>query len=127
MLIQDPACPSGIDSPSTSSKTGGTVPADASYNSCNEGLPTGTEGQIKELSTQSAPVGDNDIAAQNALRSPNIMSETFLQQYECPPLTAGVEDWAFQGVDMAFFDNLMRGAGDDGEDGTEWPVWPSEP
>ncbi|KAK9249783.1 hypothetical protein V1507DRAFT_446351 [Lipomyces tetrasporus] len=24
------------------------------------------------------------------------------------------EDWAFQGTDMAFFENLMRGAGDDG-------------
>ena len=26
-----------------------------------------------------------------------------------PPIAAGVEDWAFQGVDMAFFDSLMRG------------------
>lgn len=26
-----------------------------------------------------------------------------------PPITAGVNDWAFQGVDMAFFDSLMRG------------------
>ncbi|KAL2813187.1 hypothetical protein BDW59DRAFT_34788 [Aspergillus cavernicola] len=28
--------------------------------------------------------------------------------FEYPGLTAGVEDWALQGVDMAFFDNLMR-------------------
>ena len=26
-----------------------------------------------------------------------------------PPIAAGVDDWAFQGVDMAFFDSLMRG------------------
>ena len=26
-----------------------------------------------------------------------------------PPISAGVDDWAFQGVDMAFFDSLMRG------------------
>lgn len=26
-----------------------------------------------------------------------------------PAITAGVDDWAFQGVDMAFFDSLMRG------------------
>ncbi|KAL2018243.1 hypothetical protein VTK56DRAFT_1150 [Thermocarpiscus australiensis] len=26
-----------------------------------------------------------------------------------PPIAAGVDDWAFQGVDMAFFDGLMRG------------------
>ncbi|CAG5162663.1 uncharacterized protein ALTATR162_LOCUS6261 [Alternaria atra] len=32
------------------------------------------------------------------------------QQY--PGLTAGTNDWALQGVDAAFFDSLMRGAGD---------------
>lgn len=26
-----------------------------------------------------------------------------------PPIAAGVDDWTFQGVDMAFFDSLMRG------------------
>ncbi|KAL2132325.1 hypothetical protein VTI74DRAFT_3929 [Chaetomium olivicolor] len=26
-----------------------------------------------------------------------------------PPIAAGVDDWAFQGVDMAFFDGLVRG------------------
>jgi hypothetical protein len=26
-----------------------------------------------------------------------------------PPMAAGVDDWAFQGVDMAFFDSLMKG------------------
>ncbi|KAF2099282.1 hypothetical protein NA57DRAFT_37775 [Rhizodiscina lignyota] len=26
-----------------------------------------------------------------------------------PPVAAGVDDWVFQGVDMAFFDSLMRG------------------
>ena len=32
------------------------------------------------------------------------------QQIYVPGLTAGAEDWAFQGVDMAFFDSLMKGA-----------------
>ena len=32
------------------------------------------------------------------------------QQVLHPSLTAGVNDWAFQGVDAAFFDNLMRGS-----------------
>lgn len=27
-----------------------------------------------------------------------------------PPIAAGVNEWTFQGVDMAFFDSLMRGA-----------------
>ena len=31
------------------------------------------------------------------------------QQALHPSLTAGVNDWAFQGVDAAFFDSLMRG------------------
>ncbi|KAI2613428.1 hypothetical protein GGR54DRAFT_327985 [Hypoxylon sp. NC1633] len=38
-------------------------------------------------------------------------------------LTADVDDWTFQGVDMAFFDNLMGGPGDDGyidADGMAW-------
>ncbi|PMD41761.1 hypothetical protein L207DRAFT_511553 [Hyaloscypha variabilis F] len=35
------------------------------------------------------------------------------EAYQYADLTAGVEDWAFQGVDMAFVDSLMRGAGED--------------
>ncbi|KAB5545756.1 hypothetical protein GE09DRAFT_967838 [Coniochaeta sp. 2T2.1] len=31
------------------------------------------------------------------------------QQYPYPGLAASADDWAFQGVDMAFFDNLMKG------------------
>lgn len=30
-------------------------------------------------------------------------------QLGLPPIAAGIDDWAFQGVDMAFFDGLMRG------------------
>jgi hypothetical protein len=30
-----------------------------------------------------------------------------------PELAAGSEDWAFQGVDMAFFENIMRNVGGD--------------
>ncbi|KAK4248261.1 hypothetical protein C7999DRAFT_40543 [Corynascus novoguineensis] len=30
-------------------------------------------------------------------------------QEDFPPITASVNDWAFQGVDMAFFDSLTRG------------------
>lgn len=33
-----------------------------------------------------------------------------LQQHgDLPAIAAGIDDWAFQGVDMAFFDSLMRG------------------
>lgn len=51
-------------------------------------------------------------AQQNSLSDP-------LQQYnEWPGLAAGSEDWAFQGVDLAFFESLMRSAGNDGPDWT---------
>jgi hypothetical protein len=37
-------------------------------------------------------------------------NDTALQsRLELPVIAAGVNDWAFQGVDMAFFDSLMRG------------------
>jgi hypothetical protein len=36
------------------------------------------------------------------------LSESLLQQDEFPGITAGGDDWAFQGVDMAFFETLMR-------------------
>ncbi|EXJ80946.1 hypothetical protein A1O3_07234 [Capronia epimyces CBS 606.96] len=58
------------------------------------------------------------------LPSATVGSDSLLQQLPYPGATAGVDDWAFQGVDMAFFDSLMRGAGDDGEGGAEWAAWP---
>ena len=36
------------------------------------------------------------------------------QQYPYPGLAASADDWAFQGVDMAFFDSLMKGMGQNG-------------
>ncbi|KAI9166523.1 Dehydrocurvularin biosynthesis regulator [Paramyrothecium foliicola] len=38
-----------------------------------------------------------------------IDQDAALAQQEFPSLVAGIDDWAFQGVDMAFFDNLMSG------------------
>lgn len=35
------------------------------------------------------------------------VSATILQNYQDPVLSAGVDDWAFQGVDMAFFDSII--------------------
>ncbi|KAK1139363.1 hypothetical protein N8T08_000814 [Aspergillus melleus] len=49
-------------------------------------------------------------AAGNAYTThrPTHMSDHALsQQYQHPALTADAEDWAFQGVDMAFFSNLV--------------------
>ncbi|KAL7905216.1 hypothetical protein GGI35DRAFT_471775 [Trichoderma velutinum] len=44
------------------------------------------------------------------LRSTSLVEDTVRQNMTYPGLTADINDWAFQGVDMAFFDSLMRGA-----------------
>jgi hypothetical protein len=57
---------------------------------------------------------------------PNVINDALQQQYSYPALTAGTDDWAFQGVDLAFFDSLMRGTGlaeDGGDGGTNWADW----
>lgn len=43
------------------------------------------------------------------LRSTSLVEDTVRQNMTYPGMTADINDWAFQGVDMAFFDSLMRG------------------
>lgn len=76
----------------------------------------------KNFSNQSAIRGDGHMAVQGASQPSSNLSDALLQQNEYPSLTAEVHDWAFQGVDMAFFDSLMREVGDDGNDDTQWQV-----
>lgn len=40
------------------------------------------------------------------------LPESFSQQEEDALFTTGIDDWAYQSVDMAFFDSLMREVGD---------------
>ncbi|KAJ5720910.1 uncharacterized protein N7483_008844 [Penicillium malachiteum] len=40
------------------------------------------------------------------------LTEEGQPQVDLPGITAGVDDWAFQGVDMAFFDSLTKGMPD---------------
>lgn len=53
----------------------------------------------------------------------NGSSDTLLQHGEYPGLVADGEDWAFQGVDLAFFESLMRSAR---SEGTEWTTVPGD-
>ncbi|KAJ5909814.1 hypothetical protein N7504_004457 [Penicillium tannophilum] len=53
--------------------------------------------------------GVNGQIAQLTSRYQDTVSEALVQNYEDPGLTAGMDDWAFQGVDTAFFDSIMRG------------------
>lgn len=88
--------------------------------------------------TPAAPFQGPQAAAQlppsqpNALipEYPNVINDAMHQQYSYPALTAGTDDWAFQGVDLAFFDSLMRGTGvaEDGVDGgSNWADWNGPP
>jgi len=47
------------------------------------------------------------------------LSEHLLQYEEYPDLTAAGEEWAFQGVDMAFFDSIMRSTIDERNEDAE--------
>ncbi|KAL2834780.1 hypothetical protein BJY01DRAFT_252860 [Aspergillus pseudoustus] len=66
---------------------------------------------------RSTPGGDNNSVdasgsgphSQLALQEKNLVSDTIFQHSHDPGLSAGVDDWAFQGVDMAFFDSILRG------------------
>lgn len=51
---------------------------------------------------------DHLITPPAILRSPSSLDEPTMRGLGDPLFTAGAEDWAFQGIDMAFFDNLMR-------------------
>lgn len=64
--------------------------------------------------------GANDVATKFCLQHQNGLSDPLLEQGECPGLVAGGEDWAFQGVDLAFFESLMRSTENVGNEGVEW-------
>lgn len=55
---------------------------------------------------------------------PSSINDALQQQYLYPGLTAGADDWAFQGIDMTFFSSLLRGSGGDNVgDGSDWTSW----
>lgn len=52
----------------------------------------------------------------------NFYHDPFLRHDGYPELAARAEDWAFQGVDMTFFDSLMRSGGSEETENTGWSV-----
>ncbi|RDW59963.1 hypothetical protein BP6252_13050 [Coleophoma cylindrospora] len=78
------------------------------------------QAQLEETSIPST--GADDIATCFAPQVQNGLSDNS-QHEEYPGLAAGGDDWAFQGVDMAFFDNLMRSAGNEGNKDSDWTAW----
>ncbi|KAJ5616968.1 hypothetical protein N7537_002082 [Penicillium hordei] len=63
---------------------------------------------------------NNNVAALFAPLLSEVLSDDLMQQFEYPGTAARTEDDAFQDLDLAFLDNLMRGTGEDGQGGTEW-------
>ena len=81
--------------------------------------PVGIDmGQVPQASAHTLPhpIDQQHLAAQYPNASNHLDTQ---QQYSYPGLTAGIEDWAFQGVDNAFLDNLMMGTRHR-DDGTNW-------
>ncbi|KIN05446.1 hypothetical protein OIDMADRAFT_102000 [Oidiodendron maius Zn] len=63
-----------------------------------------------------------DVTTHLTLQPQNGLSDPLLQLGEYPGLVAGTEDWAFQGVDLAFFESLMRGTGNEENIGADWAM-----
>ncbi|KAF7555320.1 hypothetical protein G7046_g6584 [Stylonectria norvegica] len=89
-----------------------------------DGTSSNIAKQPQQTASKQDPVAQlHGIQAQTSFapQFPSEINDTLQQEYLYPGLTAGADDWAFQGVDMAFFDNLMRGSG--AEDGGSWTDW----
>ncbi|CAJ2504797.1 Uu.00g121910.m01.CDS01 [Anthostomella pinea] len=76
-----------------------------------------------------APLGPAEAYSQHGLL-PSISADTMQPLAQnaffdplLPGMTAGADDWTFQGVDMAFFDTLMGSAGGDGHLNTDGMAW----
>lgn len=99
------------------------TPVEANYSHA-EALPTMSDAYAKAQGQSGAfPTpsnGANDVATHVALQHQNRLSDPQWHHGEYPELAAGGEDWAFQGMDLAFFDSLIRSTGNEGNEGAEW-------
>ncbi|KAK4656677.1 hypothetical protein QC762_206360 [Podospora pseudocomata] len=103
---------------SATAVTGPDAPSSATLvpQSAFERQPSQTPNQEQQLygnmvqsqqSSQNLFVGGPDFSSLPAQHGSGHLQPEH-DSYLYPALTAGVDDWAFQGVDMAFFDSLMR-------------------
>lgn len=66
------------------------------------------------------PISASDVAPAFAMQN---FCDPFTHQGEYLGLAAGVEDWAFQGVDLAFFESIMRTGGNERNERREGGEW----
>ncbi|PNP39003.1 hypothetical protein TGAMA5MH_09229 [Trichoderma gamsii] len=62
--------------------------------------------------TWDSTLADAGYGSSGVLTHADTMPESFSQQEEDSLFTSGFDDWAYQSVDVAFFDSLMREIGD---------------
>ena len=115
--------PSGLAGPSGIPDVEAVTPVEAGYSHV-EALSTMSDTHAKtqrQLGTFPIPAnGANDVASHYTSQLQNGLSDPFLEHGEYPGLAAGGEDWAFQGVDLAFFESLMRSTRNEEDGGAEW-------
>jgi hypothetical protein len=63
--------------------------------------------------TWDSTLADAGYGSNGVLTHVDIIPDSFLQEEEDSLFTAGLDDWAYQSVDVAFFDSLMREIGDE--------------
>lgn len=87
------------------------------FNASNEMLPT-----MSDINgpTQPEPGNMQSIHADEAAQSGQLLDSVWTYDNYYPGLVVEGEQWAFQGVDMTFFENLMRGSGDGDVPGVDW-------
>ena len=93
---------------------------DAGYGQIEDGSMTSkgvsdafADSQAQPETSSSLMSGMNEVNTHLTSPMHDTLISPLLQQGEYPSLTASGEDWALQGVDMAFFENLMRSAEND--------------
>ena len=113
MVEETQASASGFSGPDRISNTGTEVVepmAISQQGISNSHSKTQSPCQLGVFSTPEP--GDINDVAEDFTPQPPASLEPFLEHGGDPGLTAGGEDWAFQGVDTAFFESLMRDPGD---------------
>lgn len=114
---------SGLAGPSRVPNVEAMAPVDAGYGHVEApSMMSDTYARTQaQLGTLPIPAtGANNVAIHFAPQPQNGSFDPLLQHGEYPGLAAGTEDWAFQGVDLAFFESLMRSAGNEGNGGADW-------
>ncbi|KAI5861395.1 hypothetical protein GGS23DRAFT_598549 [Durotheca rogersii] len=85
---------------------------------------TSTKTQTRPAAISGSVIVTDNIATDFPSLLQDSRSNTLLPYCDYPGLAAGGEDWAFQGVDMAFFESLMRSVDNEGNEDAERTTCP---